>query len=156
MSHNIDLLSWKKNLYKNRLGLPLSDSAPSDSDPDKPSAWDFSSGSKQSHFSQNRLPDKPINLKVAHMPVDKKVVYQDVLQKIKDHNDEQEEKPKPWTAPVFHSTKEFEEQRPQIIASLTANDPMVLYTSKKAKQNFIDMIDNVGKLYEKYFALNSK
>lgn len=61
------------------------------------------------------------------------------------------ERKKPWQAPmIYTSIDEFEADKNNIVANLSANDPNIKYSSKKAMHNYRNLIRNVGDLYRDY------
>lgn len=80
-------------------------------------------------------------------PPDKVALYNKIYQKIRHQEEDIDDTPKPWVAPVYSSVRTFEGAIPDIIESLKSDDDKIEYESEEARQNFRALIKNIGDLY---------
>lgn len=67
--------------------------------------------------------------------------------------EDNEEPPHDWEAPEFDDLRTFESIKQDIIESLRDPNPKIIYDSKKAKNNFREMVNKIGNLYQDYLLL---
>lgn len=91
-------------------------------------------------------------------PNERAILFNQILSKL-DHNrdSDDDDEPKPWQNPIYSSVREFEADMVDLIDSLRSdNDPHIEFTSPIAKQNFRDLIKNIGDLYVNYLDQKKK
>ena len=95
------------------------------------------------------LPDPTPTKKIKDKTVDpdKLARYNQIYQKIRTQEDKEDDTPKPWVSSVYSSVRDYEGNMENIIESLKSDDPKIEFESKKAKQNFRDLLRNIGDLY---------